>query len=101
MKKTNRKLWIQLMKMDIRSLRNLVQQFTGVSDISLTDLNVKTVIDGDIVIIDEMRFYYGDDLFFYGKSHENSCVSLSYDIYEIPRGGLTDIILTLESRLKG
>jgi hypothetical protein len=99
MKKGNTRLWIELMKTDLRKLRHFVNELSRVKDISLENLNVTTVLDGELVMIDSIRFYYDEDMFFCSES-KGGDVLASYDIYDIPRGGLTDIILELESRLK-
>lgn len=93
------KLFMELLKTDLRKLRNLVHEFTRVKDISLEDLNVTTAVDGEWVKIDSIRFYFGEDMFFCSES-KNGEVLASYDIYDMPRGGLMSIILELESRLK-
>jgi hypothetical protein len=93
------KLTMELLKMTRASLENLIYEFTRVKDISLENLNVNTAVDGEWVKIDSIRFYY-DDMFFCGYLDGVRTLGASYDIFDIPNGGLMDIILKLESRLK-
>jgi hypothetical protein len=97
--KKNTKLTMELLKMTRASLENLIFEFTRVMDISLENLNVTTAVDGEWVKIDSIRFYY-DDMFFCGYLDDERTLGVSYDIFDIPNGGLMDIIHTLDSRLK-
>lgn len=99
MKKTNMKLYMELLKMTRASLEMLVHDFLNVRDIRFDNLNVTTVVDEDWVTIDELTLYYDEDLIIIGRP-DGCSVPFQYGLIEIPNGGLIDIILTLESRLK-
>lgn len=94
------KLRLELLQMTRASLEMLIYEFTRVQDISLEDLRVTTAVDNHWVNIEAIRFYWGCDMFFCGYLDDERTLGVSYDISEIPNGGLIDTILRLESRLK-